>query len=186
MNPLAQGFLGSVLGAATVSGDGPWRSKTVLLALCAVLVGLGLWLRDAAHGPPTSSSPPAVASAPLPAQDGGWDFSQPVPAYVRLCASYIGGFFIGWAFRRFLRLALAAVALALLLLGVARYAGWNTGPVQTKVREQASRARHEAVLARDYLKGLLPSTAAGAVGLFLGFRRRDKAPAPRPDQPIAS
>jgi len=63
MSTLARCILGSVLGGATVGGDGPWRSKTVLLALCGVLVGLGLWVRDAAHGPPTLSQQTVVTPA---------------------------------------------------------------------------------------------------------------------------
>jgi uncharacterized membrane protein (Fun14 family) len=109
-----------------------------------------------------------------------------VPGYVRLCASYIGGFFIGWAMRRFLRLAFSVVILALLLVGVARYAGCNTAPAQTRVMDKASRARHEAAIARDYLTGFLPSGTAGAVGVFLGFWRKDRSPAPMPEPPIDS
>jgi uncharacterized membrane protein (Fun14 family) len=108
------------------------------------------------------------------APGGSWDFTQPVPGYVRVCASYIGGFFIGWAFRRFLRLALALVAVAVLLVGLGKYAGWSTSSAETKLNERAAWVRHEATAATDYLKGLLPSTSAGAVGAFLGFRRKAK------------
>jgi uncharacterized membrane protein (Fun14 family) len=105
-----------------------------------------------------------------------------VPRYVWIGASYVGGFFIGWAFRRFLRLALALVALAVLLVGLGKYAGWNTSPTETKVKERAAWVRHEATAATDYLKSLLPSTSAAAVGAFLGFRRKDKTIAPEANQ----
>ncbi len=174
MNPLAQRILGPVLGAAVASGDGPWRAKTVHLALFIVVVGLGFWLHGAAKGPP----PPAPVGVTTPAQQaasgGGWDFTRPVPGYVRVCASYIGGFFIGWALRRFLRLALALAALALLLVGLGKYAGWNTSPAETDVKERSLWVQHEATAAKDYLKGFLPSTSAGAVGAFRGFRRKGK------------
>ena len=64
-----------------------------------------------------------MTSAGQAPADGGWDFSRPVPGYVRVCASYIGGFFIGWAFRRFLRLALSLVALVALLVGLGKCVG---------------------------------------------------------------
>ena len=178
MNSQQQRVLGPVLGAAAASGDGPWRARTVHLALLVVLVGLGFWVHDAAKGSP----PPTHVRANMPAEraasGGSWDFVRPVPGYARVCASYIGGFFIGWVFRRFLRLALALVALAVLLVGLGKYAGWNTSSAETEVKERAAWVRHEATAATDYLKGLLPSTSAGAVGAFLGFRRKGKAIAP--------
>jgi uncharacterized membrane protein (Fun14 family) len=183
MNPVAQRIVGAVFGAAAAGGDGPWRSETVLLALLAVLVGSGLWVRDAVKGAPLPTPAHAAASVEQSASSGSWDFSRPVPGYVRVCASYIGGFFIGWAFRRFVRLALALLALAVLLVGLGKYAGCNTAPVETKVKERATWVEHEAATARDYLKGLLPSTSAGAVGAFLGLRRKDKRVAPEAGQP---
>jgi uncharacterized membrane protein (Fun14 family) len=182
MNPTVQRILGPVLGAAVASGDGPWRAKTVHLALFVVVVGLGFWLHGAAKGPP----PPAPAGVTAPAREaasgGGWDFARPVPGYVQICASYIGDFFIGWALRRFLRLALAVAVLAVLLVGLGKYAGWNTSPAETDVKERAVWVQHEATAAKDYLKGLLPSTSAAAVGAFFGFRRKGKLVAP-PDGP---
>ena len=182
MNPLVQRILGSVLGAAAAGGDGPWRARTILLALVVVVAGLGLWVRDSAKGPPPPTPAHVAMSPGQPASVGSWDFARPVPGYVRVCASYIGGFFIGWAFRRFLRLALALAALAVLLAGLGKYAGCNIAPAETEVKERAAWVQHEAADARDYLKGLLPSTSAGAVGAFLGFRRRGKRVAPEPDQ----
>ena len=182
MNLLAQRILSPVLGAAVASGDGPWRARTVHLALFVVLVGLGLWVHEAAKGPPSLA--PAVVTTPAEqeAADGGWDFTRPVPGYVQVCVSYIGGFFVGWAFRRFLRLALALGTLAVLLVGLGKYAGWNTSPAETEVKERAVWVQHEATAAKDYLRGLLPSTSAGAVGAFLGFRRKGKPVAPETGQ----
>jgi len=137
MNPLVQRILGPVLGAAVASGDGPWRARTVHLALFVVLVGLGLWVHDAAKGPPPAAPAGVTTPARQEASSGGWDFTRPVPGFVQVCASYIGGFFIGWAFRRFLRLALALGTLALLLVGLGKYAGWITSPAETKVKERA-------------------------------------------------
>jgi uncharacterized membrane protein (Fun14 family) len=182
VNPHLPRILGLVLGAAAASGDGPWRARTVHLALFIVLVGLAFWVHEVSKGAP----PPAPAGIATPAQPaaggGGWDFTRPIPRYVKVCASYIGGFFIGWAFRRFLRLALAVGALVLLLVGVGKYAGWNTSRTEAEVKERAAWVRQEATAASDYLKGLLPSTLAGAVGAFLGFRRKAKPFASEVDQ----
>jgi uncharacterized membrane protein (Fun14 family) len=183
MSPLAQRILGSLFGAAAVGGDGPWRAKTVLLALFVVVVGLGFWVRDAAKGPPPSTPARVTASPATAASGSGWDLAKPFPGYVRICASYIGGFFIGWVFRRFVLVALSLAALAILVVGICKYAGCNVAPAETGVKERATWVQHEAAAAKDYLKGLLPSTAAGAVGVFLGFRRKDKVIVPVADQP---
>ena len=102
MNSHLQRILGPVLGAAVASGDGPWRARTVHLSLLVVLFGLGFWVHDAAKGPPPPTHVHAYMPAEPAASDGSWDFTRTVPGYVRVCASYIGGFFIGWTFRRFL------------------------------------------------------------------------------------
>jgi uncharacterized membrane protein (Fun14 family) len=183
MSPLAQRILGAVFGAAAAGGDGPWRAKTVLLALFVVLVGLGFWACDVAKGPPPPTAAHVTAPAEQAASGSVWDFTRPVPGYVRICASYIVGFFIGWAFRRFIRLALALLVLAGLLVGLGKYAGWNTSSAETKVKESATWVQREAAAAREYLKGLLPSASAAAVGAFLGFRRKGKQVAPELDQP---
>jgi uncharacterized membrane protein (Fun14 family) len=183
MSPSVQRIIAPLFGAAAASGDGPWRAKTVLLACFVVVVGFGFWMRDVAKGPPPPAPAHVVAPSNQSASGGGWDFARPFPGYVRVCVSYIGGFFIGWVFRRFIRLALALAALAVLVVGLGKYAGWNLAPVETEVKKKATWVQHEAATASDYLKHLLPSASAGAVGAFLGFRRRDKPIAPHPELP---
>jgi len=165
-----------------MSVDGPWRARTVHLALFIVVIGLGFWVHGATKGAP----PPAPAGMTRPAQrvarGGGWDFARPVPGYVKVCASYMSGFFIGWAFRRFLGVALTLGALAVVLVGLGKYAGWNVSPAETEVKERTTWVKHEATAAKDYLEGLLPSTSAGAVGAFLGFRRKSRVGAPQLDR----
>jgi uncharacterized membrane protein (Fun14 family) len=107
------------------------------------------------------------------------DLSPPVPAPVRICASYVGGFFLGWAFRRVVYLILAVAAAALIIVGFGRLAGCDTVSAETKVKHGSSLVQQEAKAARDRLKAMLPSASAGAVGTFLGFRRKlrqDPAP----------
>jgi hypothetical protein len=137
MNPQLQRILAPVLGAAAASGDGPWRAKTVHLALLVVLVGLGFWVHDVSQSLPPPTHVRATITAEQAASGSSWDFTRPVPGYVRVCASYIGGFFIGWVFRRFIHVALALVALAVLLAGLGKtWAGTPPRPRPKSKREQ--------------------------------------------------
>ena len=98
---------------------------------------------------------------------GGWDFSRPLPGPVRVCASYIGGFIIGWVFRSVIHMVLALAGAVLLLVGLGKFAGCNTTPAETEVKTSSALVQHEATVARNYLKALLPSASAGALGTFL-------------------
>ena len=44
------------------------------------------------------------------------------------------------------------------MVGLGKYAGWNTSSAENEVKARAHVVRHEATAATDYLKGLLPST----------------------------
>ncbi len=127
MKPVFSRLLGSTLGAAVASGDGPWRAKTVWVAVLITALGFGLWVRDAATN---DGNTPATASGIAVSTDGTakpatWDFSRPLPGYAQVSGSYIGGFVLGWLFRRFIRMALALAAGLVLLLGIGKYAGWD-------------------------------------------------------------
>lgn len=171
MRPPLSHLFGWMVGSAAAWGDGPWRAKTVWIAALVTLLGIGWWLREAAPGREPMASDMAETrpfeSSPAP----GWDFSQPLPGYVHWSASYVGGFFLGWLFRRFLRLAVAMTALVIMALGAGKYVGWDSSATEEKFRSGAAWVEREADEARDYLTGLLPSTAAAGVGGWLGFRR---------------
>lgn len=167
--------VGALVGGAR---QGPWRAKTVLLALVISLGGLGLWLRDAR--PPDRATADAVASdrpRVVAAPKGDWDFHRPVPGYVRVSVSYIGGFMIGWVLRRAIKVAVALAAVAITVVGIGKYAGWDTTRAQATVKERAVWAEQQAAATKDYLTGLMPSASAGGVGAFFGFRRRGKVSA---------
>jgi uncharacterized membrane protein (Fun14 family) len=173
VNQFGQKTLGVLTGW---TGDGPWRSKSVLAALAVVVVGLGFWFADIKNGPPQSDTDTATATTPAvaPPAEAHWNWSKPFPVYVRMGASYVAGFCLGWLFRRLLRLILVAGALALALLAYGKLTGCDLTHAQEQVTRGGEWAQHEATAAESYLKHLLPSAAAGGAGIFLGFRRRNK------------
>lgn len=177
MKPMLSRFLGATLGAAVAGGDGPWRAKTVWVAVLITVVGFGLWVRDAAKG---GSEVPAAneisTSSAGTAESTRWNFSDPLPGYVQVSGSCIGGFILGWLFRRFIRLALALAALLALLVGVGKYAGWDSSKAADKIKSGTAWVGREAAEARNYLSGMLPSASAAGIGGFLGLRRRAKLP----------
>ena len=174
MNALFQKFSG---GLANWFGNGPWRSKSVLAAIAAMVIGLGFWVSDIKTRPPQDRAAQASTEAPkiTPLDSGAhWNWSKPFPGYVRMGASYVAAYCIGWLFRRLIRLILLAGALGLALLGFGKLAGWDMTRTQEQLKHSGEWARHEAKAEQDYFKGLLPSATAGGIGMFMGFRRRNK------------
>jgi uncharacterized membrane protein (Fun14 family) len=167
-----------------VTGDGPWRAKTVLVAAAAALMGLGLWFSDAVKSHPATK--PGITASDTVSPGGSSaqsNWNKPVPGYVRVCVSYVGGFLIGWAFRRFLKAAAAGAVLIIALLALGRHVGCDTTHAQEEVKRSSAWVQQEAAETRDYLKGRLPSAAAGGSGIFFGFRRRRKTTTAEPQKP---
>ena len=95
-------------------------------------------------------------------------------------ASCVAGFCVGWFFRKLTRLILVVGALVIALLAYGKLAGCDTTHAQEQVKRGGEWAQHEATAAEDYFKRLLPSATGGGAGIFLGFRRRNKASAAKP------
>ncbi|MGA2279850.1 MAG: hypothetical protein ABSG80_06060 [Verrucomicrobiota bacterium] len=171
-------------GCSGGTGDGPWRAKTVLAAAAVALMGLGLWFSDAVKGRPAAGPGITAADTGSPGASGALsNWSKPVPGYVRICVSYVGGFFIGWAFRRFLKVAAAGTILIIALLALGRYVGCDTTRTQEEAKRSSAWVQREATETRDHLKGLLPSATTGGAGMFFGFRRKRKTTAAEPPKP---
>lgn len=167
-------------------GDGPWRSKSVLAALAAVVVGLGSWISDLNKGHPSSETDPAHANpagttAPDATNHSGASADQQatekkaLPPYVPFSASYAAAYCIGWLFRKLMRLILLTSAVVITLLAYGKCVGWDVTRTQEQVKRGSEWAQHEAAEKRDYLLHLLPSAVGGGAGIFLGFRRRNRA-----------
>jgi len=185
MNPFLQKTVTTLANQAV---DGPWRSKSVLAALAVVVVGLGFWFSDIKNHPPQSetnsaavnaadTTPSGTANAPAGSH---WNWSNPFPLHVRLGASYVAGYCIGWFFRKLTRLIMVVVALVIALLAYGKLAGCDMTHMQEQVKRGGAWAQQETTAAENYLKHMLPSATAGGAGIFLGFRRRGQAATPKP------
>ena len=141
-------------GARPLSGTRPlWRSKTLLLALVATSGGLFLWWKNTSAG-----ATPLESSAAF-----------------RFGGSFVAGFIIGWAFRMSLRLAFVAVAVLLMALFFVKWTGWvhlDWDLLERAFRESLEFVKGEAMAAKKFLTGWLPSGVAGFLGIWRGMRHR--------------
>src|SRR3989442_6017945 len=93
---------------AALLTDAPWNSKSVIAAAVATVGGLASWVADLTS-----------------------------PAVVGIGGSYLGGFFFGWAFRRFLKMAALITGGLLTCIYVLEDTGWidfALVPGATKIR----------------------------------------------------
>jgi uncharacterized membrane protein (Fun14 family) len=131
---------------AALLADAPWNAKSVIAAGLATVGSLASWVADL--------SSPAVAGI------GG---------------SYLGGFFIGWAFRRFVRMAALIAGGLLAGIAVLENTGWidlDWTAVETHIGQAIAAVHRGTEGLKHILSGYLPSTGAGAVGMFFGFRKK--------------
>ena len=129
-----------------VLADPPWAAKSFLAVAAATIGGLASWIGN--H------------SSPAAAQIG---------------ASYLGGFLLGWAFRRFLRIAAMLVAVVLAGIAVMKASGWidvDWSALEAQVGRTVQWLHGEAEGLRNVLTGFLPSAGAAGAGSFFGFRKK--------------
>jgi len=130
----------------TLVADGPWTATSFVAVSVATVAALVAWV--------TSFSSPDAA---------------------RFGGSYLGGYFIGWAFRRFLRFAALVAGGILAAVTLLKNTGWidlDWGSVETQVGQAAASIHQGAQGLRQTLSGYLPSAGAGAAGVFFGFRKK--------------
>jgi uncharacterized membrane protein (Fun14 family) len=131
---------------AAFLADAPWNAKSVIAAGVATVGGLVSWVADLSS-----------------------------PAVVGIGASYLGGFFFGWAFRRFLKMAALITGGLLACIAVLEDTGWidlNWTSVETQISHSIAAVHQGAEGLKHILSGYLPSTGAGAAGVFFGFRKK--------------
>ncbi len=129
-----------------VLADPPWGAKSFLAVAVATIGGLASWIGN--------------FTSPTVAQLGG---------------SYLGGFLIGWAFRRFLRIAAMLVAILLACLGMLKASGWidvDWGELEGQIHRAVQWLHGEAEGLKSVLTGFLPSAGAAGAGSFFGFRKK--------------
>lgn len=124
----------------------PWKAKTVVAAALATLAGIAGWMSDLAS-----------------------------PAVARFGGSYIAGFFIGWAFRRFVTLVVVIGAFTIAGMALMKNVGWFTtdwSALERHITRNVSAIQHGAEGVKQFLTSYLPSAGAAAAGVFLGFRKK--------------
>ncbi|MCX6922971.1 MAG: FUN14 domain-containing protein [Verrucomicrobia bacterium] len=169
----------TVSAQALIGPNPPWKAKTVWIAALLALIGAFFWVKDAAQKPAqstTSTTPGMTSFADSTSGKDSHAVLKPTsPATFRLGVSYLGGFFLGWAFRRFLKGALLVSGAIILLIGLAKKLGWidlDWASIEAHVRSSLAWFQGEAGTIRQFLFGYLPSAGAAGIGAFLGFRRR--------------
>ena len=129
-----------------ILADPPWTAKSFVAVGIATVGGLASWIGN--------------FTSPAMAQIGG---------------SYLGGFLLGWAFRRFLRMAAMIVAVTLACIGALKASGsmdldWTS--IEAQVSQAIQWLRGEAEGLKNLLTGFLPSAGAAGAGSFFGFRKK--------------
>ena len=130
----------------TLLADPPWNAKSVIAAGIATAGSLAAWIAD---------------------------YSSPV--LVGIGASYLAGFFLGWASRRFLRMAALITGGLLASIAVLEETGWidlDWTSVEAQISHAVTAAQQGAQGLKHILSGYLPSTGAAAAGMFFGFRKK--------------
>jgi uncharacterized membrane protein (Fun14 family) len=97
------------------------------------------------------------------------------PALARGGASFMGGFLIGWAIRRTIKMAAIMAGLLLTLLAAVKMSGaidldWNA--IEASITHSLAWLQGKADGFKEVLTGYLPSAGAGGAGTYFGFRKK--------------
>jgi uncharacterized membrane protein (Fun14 family) len=126
--------------------DPPWAAKPFLAASATTVAGLGAWLTDMMS-----------------------------PALARGGASFLGGFLVGWAFRKTLKIALIITLSLAALVAILKTTGWihlEWNLIQSDVNRTLNWAQGQAQSLKEVAVGYLPSAGAGVAGAFFGLRKK--------------
>jgi uncharacterized membrane protein (Fun14 family) len=123
----------------------PWNAKSVVAASLTSVAGIVAWINDYS------------------------------PALLLFGGSYLGGFFLGWIFRRFVKTAVIITGGFMLLLGGLKTSGWITLDwvgIETAVNQSLLSFQAGAEGIKQILMGYLPSAGSGSAGIFFGFKKK--------------
>lgn len=127
--------------------ESPWKAKTALAAGMATLAGMTGWISD-------------IAS----------------PALARFGGSYTAGGFIGWAFRRFIRLVLVIGAFTLAGMAVMKHVGWFTADwvtLERHITRNFAVIRHGAEGVKQFLTSYCRQLALRPTARFWGSEKNE-------------
>ncbi len=169
------------------------QSKVLWVALLTMVVGLGLWIREAMKPAP----PPAPAAAGQPANGISNSLTAtpdpkpgspstpaapaagipPAPVTFRVGASFAAGFFLAWLLRKFIKATLLIGGALVAGIALLKWSGliptgwldWNS--VEQSVDTSLAQAHEHATEAKDWVLAHLPSAGSAVVGMFFGARR---------------
>jgi len=163
-----------------------WQSPSVWVAVVLMALGLGLWGVEAFTGGKEEGVNPSGldgSNSFMESHSGTeagvetvGDTQAPTsPAVFRLGAGYLGGFFLGWALRKFVTLTLVVAGGLVVMLAVFQGLGWfevNWPAVEEHLQMSLTWIQDQAGSFKTFVTGYLPSAGAGTAGLFVGFRRK--------------
>jgi uncharacterized membrane protein (Fun14 family) len=163
-----------------------WQTPSVWVAAALMVIGLGLWaVQSLTEGEAEAMTPSDAAGATAfmesrssseveePADSGG--LTPMSPAVFRLGAGYLGGFFLGWSLRKFIKLTLLVAGGLVVMLAAFQGLGWfevNWPAVEEHLQLSLSWLHGQAGSFKTFVTGYLPSAGAGTAGLVVGFRRK--------------
>ena len=124
--------------------DPPWAAKSFMAASATTVAGFGAWLSDMMS-----------------------------PALARGGARFLGGFLLGWAFRKTLKVTLLITISLAALVVILKTTGWihlEWNLIQSDVNRTLDWARGQAQSLKEVAVGYLPSAGAAGAGAFFGVR----------------
>jgi uncharacterized membrane protein (Fun14 family) len=147
-----------------------WHKGVLGAALGVLLIGWGhLGYRAIASG--NSNSAGGVQNAPATQPS-----ASPLGAWSRrLGASVLVGFLVGWIFRAFVKIMASITALvlsAILLLSYFHIMNVDLTAAETKYKDTSGWVTGQAGKLRAAAMGHVHSTLGGALGLFMGVRKK--------------
>ena len=91
----------------------------------------------------------------------------------RFGAAYLGGFLVGWVWRKSVKVALSLGAAALALVATAKQfgiGGADLQALQAEVTGGVNWLQQQAGALKEWLSGYMPSGVASVVGIWRGAR----------------